>query len=697
MISLLRPTFTRRILLIAAPLAVCLALFFPGVASAHAILLRSDPAADAVLRNGPPSQVRMWFSEDLNPAFSTAQVVNAKRQRVDNRDAHVSPSNSLEMDVSLQSNLPPGVYIVVWRTDSANDGHILLGSFIFKVTLPDGSVPTLSPGTNPGAGLLGGNLNSASSGQLDAPTFFNFVMITLVELGAVFWVGAQLWMTFVLQPSGEDHQELRGANSQMKQRFERLFSLPTLVVLFLANIGVIVGQSLILTGGQVGSALAPSLLIQLATSGRFGTFWTMREIAITVALILAIYIVLSKSRSRFVNTTLPWINLGLGLALFIAITMSGHAAAVKYNIVVYSIVLDWLHLLAAALWVGGMMFIATTYLPVLRKHPMLERTRSLVTILPYYSPWALAGVFIMAVSGPFNADFHLTAWNQFFTTAYGRALAVKILLVGGLLLTSAFHVGLLRPRLKKEYKKYSYVAGRLQAREATIAVPNPAVVGAQTQTRDSEVDNGHPYPIPTSTSQTTAAEQDRVTKPAKRSGAYINSLAQQVKRREGRLAKGTQRLMQVLRWEPLLGVGVLVCVGLMNVFGGTIPAAGSTQQQQPAPTGQSKPFEATVKTSDAKFLVTLNVNPNRFGTNVFTVTVVDSKSNKATTNVGVALYTTMTDMDMGTQNVNLLPDGKGHFSASGDLTMAGNWEIRIQIRTPDNTLHEATVKLLTPF
>jgi copper transport protein len=155
--------------------------------------------------------------------------------------------------------------------------------------------------------------------------------------------------------------------------------------------------------------------------------------------------------------------------------------------------------------------------------------------------------------------------------------------------------------------------------------------------------------------------------------------------------------MQVLRWEPLLGVGVLVCVGLMNVFGGTIPATGATQQQQSTTTTQSKPFDATVKTSDNKFLVTLDVNPNRFGTNVFTVTVVDSKTNKATTNVGVALYTTMIDLDMGTQNVKLLPDGKGHFSASGDLTMAGDWQIRIQIRTSDNTLHEAIVKLLTPF
>ena len=52
---------------------------------------------------------------------------------------------------------------------------------------------------------------------------------------------------------------------------------------------------------------------------------------------------------------------------------------------------------------------------------------------------------------------------------------------------------------------------------------------------------------------------------------------------------------------------------------------------------------------------------------------------------------------MGTDTVNLLPDGKGHFSGTGDLDMPGNWEIRVQIRTPDATLHEVSVKFVTPF
>jgi copper transport protein len=663
----------RRFLLIAIPLALGLTLLFPAIASAHAILLRSDPAKDAVLSTAP-QQVRMWFSEDLNPAFSTAVVINAQNKRVDNHDAHVSPGDTKEMDLTLQSNLPPAVYIVIWRTDSADDGHVLRGSFIFSVARPDGTVPTLNPGSNPGANVLGsGNLTGLYTGQIDGPTFFNLIMVTLVELGAVFWVGAQLWINFVLSLSAEAHQEERPINQRVQQRFDQRFSLPTLLVLLLANIGVLVGQALNLTGGDWAAALSPSLLTGMATSGRFGTYWMVREVVIIVAIILALYMILGKLRPRLVNTLLPLANLLLGSVLFIAITMSGHAAAVSTNVLAYAIVLDWLHLLAAALWVGGMLYITTTYLPVLRKYTVPEQARSLTTVISYFSPLAAAGVLIMAVTGPFNATFHLNGWEQFLTTAYGRALLVKILLIGGLLATSAYHVGLLRPRLKKEYKKYSYVAARLHAVQAQeVAGENqhqnrPAAFAAQQVT-------------------TTTAEPNRATK----------LLMQQVKLREDRLAQKTQHLSRVLRWEPLLGVGVLVCVGLMNVFAGTLSPIAAAQQQ-PQTGNKPQPFTTSVHTTDGKFTATLNVNPNRFGTNVFTVSVVDNSTNAPTTNAGVSLYTTMLDMDMGTDSINLLPDGKGHFSASGDLSMAGDWQIRIQIRTPDATLHEATVKLLTPF
>ncbi len=665
--SILSLVTIRRYFLVALalPLALILTLIFPATASAHAILLRSDPAQDSVL-SIPPQQVRMWFSEDLNPTFTTATVINGARARVDNHDAHISPNDTKEMDLTLKPNLPPAVYIVVYRTQSADDGHILTGSFIFSVARPDGTVPTLSPGANPGQGVLGGsNSTGGSTGQLDGLTLFSLIMITLVELGAVFWVAAQLWVNFVLSLSSEQHTEERHINERVQQRFERRFSLPAMLMLLLANIGVLVGQAVNITGGNWAGAFSPSLLASLATSGRFGTYWLMRELVIIVAIILSLYMLWRKQRPQLVNRLLPLINLFLGLALFIAITMSGHAAAASSNILVYSILVDWLHLVAAALWVGGMMYIATIYLPVLRQWPMVERTRSLLTVIPYFSPLAIAGVLLMAITGPFSATFRLSSWDQFLTTAYGRALVIKILLVGGLLLTSAIHVGLLRPRLRKEFKKYTYVSQRFQAAQATTAESGRAVM------LDGQV-------------STITEDADYTAK----------NIAQQVKLREERLARGTQRLMKILRWEPLLGVAVLVCVGLMNVFGGTLLPPTAAQQQTG---GQSKPFNTSVHTTDGKFTVTLNVNPNRFGTNVFTVSVVDDSTHASTTNVGVALYTTMLDMDMGTDNINLLPDGKGHFTATGDLSMGGHWQIRIQIRTPDNTLHEAKVDFITPF
>src|SRR5437588_1394382 len=328
-ISRLRSSRVRRFLFIALPMALCLAFIFPATASAHAILLRSDPAQDAVLRT-PPQQVRMWFSEDLNPAFTTAVVINAKNQQVDKHDAHVSPNDTKEMDVSLTPNLPAAVYIVIYRTDSADDGHILRGSFIFTVAQPNGTVPSLNGNSIPGRNLLsGGNLSGQNTGQLDVPTFFNLILVTLVELAAVFWVAGQLWLVFVLQLAPAGDGGLNEIHQQVQQRFERRWSIPALLVLLFANIGVLIGQALSITGGQWGGAFSPQLLGGLVSSGRFGTFWTLREIVIAVALVVALYMVFFKKRPQLVITILPSVNLLLGLMLFIAITMSGHASAVS--------------------------------------------------------------------------------------------------------------------------------------------------------------------------------------------------------------------------------------------------------------------------------------------------------------------------------------------------------------------------------
>jgi copper transport protein len=102
-----------------------------------------------------------------------------------------------------------------------------------------------------------------------------------------------------------------------------------------------------------------------------------------------------------------------------------------------------------------------------------------------------------------------------------------------------------------------------------------------------------------------------------------------------------------------------------------------------------------LKTSDGMFQIQFTVTPNHLGLNTFTVNVDDANSGKPATNLQVQLSTTMLEMAMGTDTLDLPSSGNGHYSTQGTLAMAGNWEIHMLLRTPDATLHEAQVQLST--
>lgn len=99
-------------------------------ASAHSGLARAVPAPGA--RVSPaPTAVALTFTEALEPQFSTIEVHNAQRQRVDKADSHIAPDNPEQLIVDLEP-LPPGVYFVFWRVTSV-DTHRTTGSYPFTV------------------------------------------------------------------------------------------------------------------------------------------------------------------------------------------------------------------------------------------------------------------------------------------------------------------------------------------------------------------------------------------------------------------------------------------------------------------------------------------------------------------------------------------------------------------------------------
>src|SRR5258706_13667337 len=89
--------------------------------SAHALLLRSNPQANAVLEK-PPVQAELFFSESLEPQLSSIKVIDTNNLVVDVGDVRADPSDPTRMSVSLRS-LSDGGYTVTWKAVSAIDGH----------------------------------------------------------------------------------------------------------------------------------------------------------------------------------------------------------------------------------------------------------------------------------------------------------------------------------------------------------------------------------------------------------------------------------------------------------------------------------------------------------------------------------------------------------------------------------------------
>ena len=112
----------------------------PQVASAHAVLVRSSPGAGARLAEGPTA-IDLWFSEPLEPDFSSFDLYSSDGQLVELGSISVDQADAFHMSGTPSERLGPGLYTAVYRTLSTQDGHEWTGSFAFTVLNADGSVP----------------------------------------------------------------------------------------------------------------------------------------------------------------------------------------------------------------------------------------------------------------------------------------------------------------------------------------------------------------------------------------------------------------------------------------------------------------------------------------------------------------------------------------------------------------------------
>ncbi|MGB9185011.1 MAG: copper resistance CopC family protein, partial [Solirubrobacteraceae bacterium] len=128
-----------RITLGAVVLVSALAAVFPAVASAHAYLVRTFPAATRVL-NAPPPAVALTFDEAVEPRFAIISVSSAAGIEETAAAVTRSRANPDTLVVSLRPGLHEGWYLVYWRAISV-DGHPVQGAFTYALGPNPGPAP----------------------------------------------------------------------------------------------------------------------------------------------------------------------------------------------------------------------------------------------------------------------------------------------------------------------------------------------------------------------------------------------------------------------------------------------------------------------------------------------------------------------------------------------------------------------------
>lgn len=117
-----------RVRSLALALVVC--VLSTSVAAGHAVLQRAEPRVEGKLKRAP-DEVRLYFTERLEPAYSALRVLDDRGQQVDRRDSRVDRANPVLLRATLPP-LPPGTYTVRWRVLSI-DADVTEGNFTFRI------------------------------------------------------------------------------------------------------------------------------------------------------------------------------------------------------------------------------------------------------------------------------------------------------------------------------------------------------------------------------------------------------------------------------------------------------------------------------------------------------------------------------------------------------------------------------------
>lgn len=433
----------------AAVLAVALTLLVPAVASAHPRFERSEPAAGAHL-DRVPTELRLVFSAAIERAFTRLQLLGPDSTEV--QLGEIGLDSARIVTTAIRGGLRAGTYTVVWQVAGA-DGHPIRGRYSFTIAPGAAGVADAPGGDGPRgepAGAITAPGQSPAPGAHHPPTTFPqgegfdaespvYVAIRWVGFTALLIViGAVAFKSVVLEllsrrNAGGSHRSL---GEHARPRAAAL-GLAAAIVLGVAALARLLAQSYAMHGAE--RALDASLMSTMLMNTIWGWGWILQVVGVVVA--VAGFALARRGSGA------GWATAALG-ALVLAFTpaLSGHAAAVP-RMTGLAIVLDGLHVIGAAGWLGSLLFVVAIGVPAALRLEQAERGSSVAALVNAFSPTALLFAGITAATGLVAAWIHLGSLTALWETSYGRMLLVKLAVLSVVVGIGAYNWRRVRPAL----------------------------------------------------------------------------------------------------------------------------------------------------------------------------------------------------------------------------------------------------------
>ena len=393
-------------------------LLIIGVSSAfgHPFTEDTNPSHSANVPSGI-KQITVTYSESIDEGFSALKVFDSNGNQIDNKD-----SMHYKDDKALIITTPPlrdGVYTVTSKVLSNIDGHLVNDAFVFavgNVIIPEEVLTTSN------------NYEVISFPEAGA-RFPGLVGQTIILGGIISSI--LIWVPFSRMIKFD----------KKENTLHKIFSNKMVAVLGFGLILVLISDILMLAVQTI--RLDTSAINAIQTN--FGMIWLVRVIITGILFALWFWI----ERKQVIKTRHCLPILGASLVLIATTTLISHGAASEQ---ISAMILDYIHNLIAAVWIGGLVFFGFIILPVFKRLPDEQIDKLIRQIIPRFSILFTGSIAVIIFTGPILLWLLEDDLGLIVGSTYGSLIIAKII-IGVMIISFGGYHQFIIPKLKNNLVK----------------------------------------------------------------------------------------------------------------------------------------------------------------------------------------------------------------------------------------------------